>query len=91
MDYEKKYNDALAEMKVIYPNLNGDAKKAVEHAFPELADSEDERTRKELVEFITTIKDISESGRRELAICTILKRNNSLNQLNLFLNVQRIG
>lgn len=33
-------------------------------------DSEDERIRKELVEFITTIKDISESGRREWAICT---------------------
>ena len=37
-------------MKAIYPNLKGDAKLAVEHAFPELRESEDERIRKELIE-----------------------------------------
>ena len=36
MDYEKKYNEAMNDMRVIYPNLKGDAKLAVEHAFPEL-------------------------------------------------------
>ena len=52
MDYEKKYNEALNDMRVIYPNLKGDAKLAVEHAFPELRESEDERIRKGLVNFI---------------------------------------
>ena len=49
MDYEKRYNEALEDMRVVYPNLNGDAKLAIEHAFPELAESEDERIRKLLV------------------------------------------
>ena len=44
--FEKKYNEALKDMMVIYPNLKGDAKLAVEHAFPELRESEDERIRK---------------------------------------------
>lgn len=52
MDYEKKYKEALEDMRVIYPNLKGDAKLAVEHAFPELRESEDERIRKELINFL---------------------------------------
>lgn len=39
----KAYDEALEDMRVIYPNLKGDAKLAVEHAFPELTESEDER------------------------------------------------
>jgi hypothetical protein len=50
--YEKKYNDALSDMRAIYPNLKGDAKLAVEHAFPELAESEEERIRQEIYDFI---------------------------------------
>jgi len=57
MDYEKKYNEALEDMRVIYPNLKGDAKLAVEHAFPELAESEDERIRKGIVETIKQCPD----------------------------------
>ena len=49
--FEKKYNEALKDMMVIYPNLKGDAKLAVEHAFPELRESEDERIRKWLVDY----------------------------------------
>ena len=56
LEYEKKYKEALADMKVIYPNLKGDAKLAVEHAFPELAESEDERIRKWLVELVENQK-----------------------------------
>ena len=52
MNYEEKYNEALKDMRVIYPNLKGDAKLAVEHAFPELAESEDERIRKWIVKFL---------------------------------------
>ena len=42
MDYEKKYNEALKDMRAIYPNLKGDAKLAVEHASPELKESEED-------------------------------------------------
>lgn len=52
MDYEKKYKEALEDMRAIYPNLKGDAKLAVEHAFPELRESEDERIRKEIIHYI---------------------------------------
>jgi hypothetical protein len=52
MNYKKKYNEALEDMRVIYPNLKGDAKLAVEHAFPELVESEDERIRREIIDFI---------------------------------------
>lgn len=39
----RAYDEALKDMGAIYPNLKGDAKLAVEHAFPELKESEDER------------------------------------------------
>ena len=39
----RAYDEALKDMRAIYPNLKGDAKLAVEHAFPELCESEDER------------------------------------------------
>lgn len=60
MDYEKKYNEALNDMRAIYPNLKGDAKLAVEHAFPELAESEDERIRKKLYCTVLGTPDDSE-------------------------------
>ena len=46
----RAYDEALEDMRVIYPNLKGDAKLAVEHAFPELTESEEERIRKALIE-----------------------------------------
>ena len=46
----RAYDEALKDMRVIYPNLKGDAKLAVEHAFPQLAESEDERIRKWIID-----------------------------------------
>ena len=48
----RAYDEALKDMRAIYPNLKGDAKLAVEHAFPELRESEDERIRKRLLWFL---------------------------------------
>ena len=62
MDYEKKYNEAMNDMRVIYPNLKGDAKLAVEHAFPELRESEDERIRKALVWHLKADVDFVSNG-----------------------------
>lgn len=50
----KAYDEALEDMRVIYPNLKGDVKLAVEHAFPQLRESEDERIRRTLVEYFGT-------------------------------------
>lgn len=41
---------------------------AIELAFPELTESEDEKIRKSLIEFLTDIKEISESGRSVWAV-----------------------
>ena len=56
MNYEQKYNEALNDMRAIYPNLKGEAKLAMEHAFPELAESEEERIRKEMISFLKSEK-----------------------------------
>jgi len=55
MDYEKKYNDAIKYLKAF---LDGDC---VTHSeiiadFPELAESEDERVRKEMIHFLKSEK-----------------------------------
>ncbi len=54
MDYEKKYNDALERAKDCYVNkrfseLEDTPKEICEYIFPELAGSEDERIRKDLI------------------------------------------
>ncbi len=53
----KAYDEALEDMRVIYPNLKGDAKLAVEHAFPQLRESEDERIRKEIISALKFAND----------------------------------
>ena len=63
--YEKKYKEALERAKTLYENANGMIlKKWVEQVFPELAESEDERIRKEILEFVTIVAD-SKSNKME--------------------------
>ena len=60
MDYEKKYKEALAWMKDVYPTLEGAAKEDAEHYFPELKESIDERVKKVIRQVLnesTTEKD----------------------------------
>lgn len=57
MDYEKKYNEALKWMRELYPGLHGATKEDAEHYFPELCESEDERIRKEMVDYFSQYKD----------------------------------
>ena len=52
MDYKKKYQNALEWAKSIYPSTFGVDREDLEHFFPELKESEDERIRKELIEFV---------------------------------------
>lgn len=46
------YDKALKDIKAIYPNLKGDVKLAVEHAFPELKESEDEKIMGDIMEAV---------------------------------------
>lgn len=63
MDYEKKYKEALEIAKRCYKDLNNldgvvatMSKDFFEEVFPELNESEDERLRKEIIEFIKISK-----------------------------------
>ena len=53
MDYEKKYNEILAWAKKYKARLNG---MPIEDIFPELRGSEDERIRKWLIDYFSSIK-----------------------------------
>ena len=57
MDYEKKYKEALNWMKDVYPTLEGATKEDAEHYFPELKESEDEKIRKEMITYLSTVDD----------------------------------
>ena len=52
MDYEQKYNEALAWMRELYPGLHGATKEDAEHYFPELRESEDEELYREIYSIV---------------------------------------
>lgn len=51
-NYEQKYKKALDNARLMYDAGNNDVKHIVGQLFPELAESEDEKVRKEIVRFI---------------------------------------
>jgi len=55
MNYEQKYNEALEWARSIYPHTCGSEKEDLEHFFPELSESEDERIRKEIISFVLEV------------------------------------
>ena len=52
MDYKKKYMKALKWMQSLYSGLHGATKEEAEYYFPELKESEDERMRREIIDFL---------------------------------------
>jgi hypothetical protein len=69
MDYEKLYKNALERAKKWHDAPNIDkmptyGNRIIEEIFPELKESEDERIRKEIIEFITIVAD-SKSNKME--------------------------
>lgn len=52
MDYEQRYKKALDEAKVIHKTIRKDLKPVIEQIFPELKESEYEKIRKELIDYI---------------------------------------
>lgn len=61
-NYEQKYKDALNWMRSIYPTMQGTDREDAEHHFPELKESEDERIRKEIIEFLIWLKEFRNGG-----------------------------
>ena len=62
MDYEKKYKEAFELMKDCIPDENGLVHVRPCEIFPELAESEDEKIRKVLVDYFTAYKEQKECG-----------------------------
>lgn len=62
MDYEKKYKEAFELMKDCIPDENGLVHVRPCEIFTELADSEDEKIRKALVDYFTAYKEQKECG-----------------------------
>ena len=48
----KRYDEALSWMGELYPTMEGAMKEDAEHYFPELKESEDERIRKEIRDYL---------------------------------------
>ena len=55
MGYEEKYKEAIESIKRIYSQADSYGKELMEKEFPELKESEDEKIRRELIEFIRTL------------------------------------
>ena len=68
MDYKKEYEAMVQRARELHEAGNDLTKRQMEIVCPELAESEDERIRKKLVQFFSDIKSISESGRTEWAV-----------------------
>jgi len=60
--YEQKYKEALGWMKSLYGGLHGKTKEEAEKYFPELAESEDGRIRKVLIDYFKRYKEQEECG-----------------------------
>lgn len=65
----KAYDEALEQARFYHGNCPSEPEKnKLEEIFPQLHESEDEQTRKRLIDFISNIKAISESGRSSWAV-----------------------
>ena len=64
-DKARAYDEALNWMRTIYPSLSGADKEDAEHFFPQLAESEDERIRKMLIEQMVRWKKCAEDNNVE--------------------------
>lgn len=53
MNYEQKYKEALGWMRELYTSFEGCMKEDAEHYFPELAESEDEIIKREILELVS--------------------------------------
>ena len=62
MDYKEKYEQALERVRIKYADNNyAFAHKVLEEIFPELAESEDERIRKNIITYLKQRRDRSSS------------------------------
>lgn len=76
MNYEEKYKNALRWIESIYPTLQHEQQMEAGGVFPEIAESEDERMRRELMDFVVG-NTICKDGRREKYLAWLEKQGKS--------------
>lgn len=65
MDYKKKYKEAIYLLKELRPKISDYYREKLDELFPELAESEDERIRKRIYNYINVTLDDNESAEKE--------------------------
>lgn len=70
MDYKKSYEDALVSIREVYNQADAVTKATLEAKFPELAESEDERIRKNLIEWVREFKKLNPTNPEHNAECS---------------------
>ena len=78
MDYEKKYKQLYTLINDLYPHMSEYCKEKVEGFFPELAESEDERIRKRIYNYINVTLDDNESAEKEKWLAWLEKQGESI-------------
>ena len=82
VDYEKKYKEALERMKSWargeHPECFTEARKAAEFVFPELAESEDEKIRKAIIELVKQSSHILNPMNQKSMIAWLEKQKEQL-------------
>ena len=85
VDYKKKYDEALERMKSWargeHSECFSEARKAAEFIFPELAESEDERIRKELLDYLkerTVVESLTDTRVKKDWIAWLEKQKEQL-------------
>lgn len=73
MDYKQKYEEAKEWIESIYLELTYEQQKQAETFFPELKESEDERIRKEIMDFVVG-PTILNDGKREKYLAWLEKQ-----------------
>ena len=82
MDYEKKYKEALERAKGLIDFCSDSELKTLEHVFPELAESEDEKIRKQIKAFIKSRGSQITQSKTDAWIAWLEKQGEHANFLN---------
>ena len=90
-DYKKKYEQSLEKVKAydnalnwmrsVYPTMTDALKEDAEHYFPELKESEDERIRKALIQYIKYNVSVISGWRKEELIAWLEKQKDHEDEL----------
>ena len=65
MNYEEKYKEAIYFLKELRPKISDYYREKLDGLFPELAESEDERIRRRIYDYINITLDDNESVEKE--------------------------